>query len=86
MSMGWTLDYVKHNVDLPTLRTLTRYWKSFPPVHVLVRDYAGYKAPSKGVTTGSEGAAEPSIQQAEQMQQLFDMVPARTFPKPVART
>jgi len=47
MSTGWTLDYVGNHLDLPRLKTLNKYWKKFPPVHVLIASYVGYKEPAE---------------------------------------
>ena len=85
--MGWTLDYVQQNVDLPTLEKLTRYWRKFPPVHVLVARYVGYKADDANVVTTPQGAQQTSDGPSEiDMQTFMDMVPTRAFAKPVART
>lgn len=48
--MGWTWDYVEWNVDLPRLRSLHKYWRINPPVHVLVAAYMQYK-PKEEVST-----------------------------------
>ena len=87
--MGWTLDYVEQNVDLPTLEKLTRYWRKFPPVHVLVARYLGYKADDSDAVTTQTAAAVQGTQKAPSevdMQAFMDMIPQRTLPKPVART
>jgi hypothetical protein len=34
---GWTWQTVLDEVDLPRLESLNKYWKKFPPLHVMVR-------------------------------------------------
>ncbi len=81
MSMGWTLDYVKWNVDLPTLAKLSAYWRKFPPMHVLLARYVGHK-PEVTTVLG----AAPSTEDEASAQSLFSNAPEREFPKPIART
>ena len=84
MSTGWTLDYVKWNVDLPTLARLSAYWRKLPPIHVLVAGYVGYKPteqPAKGkvAATAVQG---PTAEQDASLQQFFNMVPQQAQPRP----
>lgn len=44
---GWTWDYVLEHVDLPRLESLNAYWRDYPPLHVMVRDYLGIKPKTK---------------------------------------
>ena len=77
ISCGWTLDYVSDHIDLPKLETLNKYWRRFPPMHVLLNWYTGYKAPSEVKKLTAE-------EQAAQMEQLMATAPKYVFvpPKP----
>lgn len=44
---GLTWHDARHEMDLPKLAALNRYWEHSPPVHVLVARYLGIKAPDK---------------------------------------
>jgi hypothetical protein len=46
-STGWTWDYVSEHVDLPRLNAMNEYWAQFPPVHIMVAGYMGYKPKEK---------------------------------------
>ena len=75
---------MEKNVDLPRLEQLTRYWRKFPPVHVLVAQYVGYKGPKEDIgKVTAQGGAMPS---ETDMQAFMDMLPQRALPKPVVRT
>lgn len=41
MSTGMTFDAVLDSLDLPSLQGFTTYWRSYPPVHVMVAAYMG---------------------------------------------
>lgn len=41
MSTGWTFDQVGEQFDIPRLQSMNKYWKSFPPVHVMMSSYFG---------------------------------------------
>lgn len=45
MSLGMTWDQVRHDMDIPRLEALNRYWEHSPPVHQLVARYLGIKKP-----------------------------------------
>jgi hypothetical protein len=45
----------RHEMDLPTLAALTRYWDHSPPVHVLVARYLGIKGPTPKASAPSQG-------------------------------
>lgn len=44
MAFGWTWEYIDQNMTLPRLQSMNRYWKKFPPMHVLVAGYLGVGA------------------------------------------
>jgi hypothetical protein len=44
---GWTWDYVRNHVDLPTLQALEDEWLDNPPVHRMVATYLGYERPAE---------------------------------------
>jgi hypothetical protein len=50
---GWLWEYIDENMTLPRLEEMTKYWDTFPPIHISVaRIYSsltGYKPPSLGV-------------------------------------
>lgn len=81
ISTGWTLDYVGWHVDLPRLGTLNKYWKKFPPVHVLVASYVGYEAPADVDLKPEEVKAS----QEDMMQEFMASIPTRAFQKPVVK-
>lgn len=41
-STGWTWDYIGDHLDLPRLAALNKYWRLYPPVHLLVAGYLNY--------------------------------------------
>jgi hypothetical protein len=53
----------RHEMDIPTLVALNRYWEHSPPVHVLVARYLGIKPPE---------APQPVENQAEALMQMID--------------
>lgn len=66
MSCGMSWHDARHEMDLPKLAALNRYWDHSPPVHVLVARYLGIKAP----TRTSHNAAE----QNESVDGLLNMI------------
>lgn len=45
--MSW--DQARHEMDIPRLEAMNRYWAHSPPVHQLVARYLGIKQPEKPV-------------------------------------
>ena len=43
MATGWTWDYTMAELDMPRLAAMSEYWRSNPPVHVMVARYLGVK-------------------------------------------
>jgi hypothetical protein len=41
MSTGWTFEQVGDQFDIPRLLAMYKYWKSFPPIHVMLSSYFG---------------------------------------------
>ena len=41
ISTGWSLDYVRWHVDLPTLADLNAYWERYPPLQIMIAAYLG---------------------------------------------
>lgn len=83
VSLGQTLDYVGWNIDLPRLRSLNKYWRKYPPVHVLFSAYVGYKEPAEPVIVAS--STGEAIEADDVLAEFFAMVPQREVQKPVAR-
>jgi hypothetical protein len=75
--MGWTWDYVEWNVDLPRLRSLHKYWRRNPPIHVLVAAYMKYE-PKEEVRTE---AAKVTEDMSKQMEMFMSMVPQAAVKK-----
>ncbi|MFS1524440.1 hypothetical protein ACL7TT_10055 [Microbulbifer sp. 2304DJ12-6] len=67
MVFGWTWAHIRENVDLPQLEAMNRYWKRFPPVHVLVAAFVGYQG---GKPSSEPGSAE----------ELLAMLPLKNAP------
>lgn len=44
---GWTFEYVKWDIDIPTLIDIYNYQKDHPPMHELLAAYVGFESPSK---------------------------------------
>lgn len=65
MSTGWTLDYIRESLDIPTLDSFNRYWEQFPPLHIIAAHYTG--------------AAKPK-QQPGDLGDLLDMFPHAPAP------
>lgn len=63
MSTGMSWDQARHEMDIPRLEALNRYWKHSPPVHQLVARYMGIKAPE---------ALKPAGDQAAELMQMID--------------
>jgi len=51
---GWTWDYIDENMTLPRLASLTAYWRSHPPTHVIAAAFTGIK-PQNAETDIMEG-------------------------------
>lgn len=47
MSTGMTFDEVLDQLDFPSLKGFTDYWRSHPPVHVMVAAYLGIEPKKK---------------------------------------
>lgn len=45
-STGWGWEQARSELDIPRLKALTAYWQQYPPTHVLVKGFAGYKPAS----------------------------------------
>ena len=71
--MGWTWDYTAWNVDLPRLRSLHKYWRRNPPVHVLVAAYMQYE-PKEDVMVK---AKEDTEAMSDQLAAFMAMVPQK---------
>lgn len=52
----------RHEMDLPTLAALNKYWEHSPPVHVLVARYLGVKPPSKQAPEQAAGQVDELLQ------------------------
>lgn len=57
MSCGMSWHDARHEMDLPTLAELNRYWEHSPPVHQLVARYLGVKPPEKPMPVDDQAAA-----------------------------
>lgn len=44
---GWTWEYIDDHMTVPRLSTFTEYWKSHPPMHLLVAAYLGVESPKE---------------------------------------
>jgi hypothetical protein len=44
---GRPWDEIEETMTFQRIATLQEYWRSFPPVHILVAGFVGYKAPPK---------------------------------------
>lgn len=53
--MGW--DEARHDMDIPRLEAMNRYWVHSPPVHQLVARYLGLKAPEALAAPEDQAAA-----------------------------
>lgn len=58
-------------LSLPQANDLLDYWSEFPPVHVLVRGYVGFKSPKAEKARRWEDLSPE--EQDEQMGKLFNM-------------
>ena len=43
MSLGWSWEQAREQLDIPRIRALQAYWRDNPPTHMLVKTYMGYK-------------------------------------------
>jgi len=68
---GWTWDYVRNHVDLPTLDALNAEWRQHPPVHHLVAAYLDYQ-PSQ------HAGAPRTPEQERELQTLMNSMPVAT--------
>ena len=50
-----------NNIDLPTLAKLNKYWRKFPPFHILMAAYVGYKEPPEETPETKDAAIEELI-------------------------
>lgn len=60
---GFTWAYIDEHIDIPRLLAMRRHWRKAPPVHLLVRDFVGYKAPILSEGVGEEIAALPEYEE-----------------------
>jgi hypothetical protein len=51
-TFGWTWEYVDDEMTLPRLHAIFRQWKRFPPVHIMVANYLGYKDETPAQASG----------------------------------
>jgi len=42
-----TFDQVRHDLDIPRLEALNRYWEYSPPAHIMIAKYFGIEKPKK---------------------------------------
>jgi hypothetical protein len=40
-----TWDQVRHELDIPRLQSLNKYWRYHPPAHMMIAQYFGIKKP-----------------------------------------
>ncbi len=62
-----TWEAAEHDMDIPRLEALGRYWKHSPPVHISVARYMGIKP---AVEATSEAAQTPEDQGAALMRMI----------------
>jgi hypothetical protein len=43
MSLGWSWEDAREQLDIPRINALQSYWRTNPPTHVLVKAYMRYK-------------------------------------------
>lgn len=55
---GWTWQYVRDQLDLPTLDALQAEWQHHPPVHHLVAAYLDYKPPQATAADSDQQLAQ----------------------------
>lgn len=72
MSTGWTLEYIRESMDIPTLKSFTRYWEQFPPLHIIAAHYTGAAKPR--AKQASEGELSELDNDAK-MEELMGMFP-----------
>ena len=68
---GWTWDYVRDCLDLPTLHALHGVWRKHPPAHLLIASFLGHKPP----------ADDPAQDNEEALRMLMSMVQAQKQPQ-----
>jgi hypothetical protein len=66
MSCGMTWEAAEHDMDIPRLEALGRYWQHSPPVHLSVARYLGYKPAPAAV----EAPPDPEEQGRALMQMI----------------
>lgn len=72
MSLGWTWDYCLWSLDIPRIVTFNAYWRTSPPLHLMVAAYLGIKpAPVALVPPAND----------EQAAALIEMFGVRPMPK-----
>jgi hypothetical protein len=59
---GLTWHDARHEMDLPKLAALNRYWDHSPPVHILVARYLGVKPKAKPAPEQVESQADDLMQ------------------------
>lgn len=81
MATGDTWDQIDNDWDIPRLRAMNKYWKDYPPLHILVQSFAG-ELPAKPVAPMPAGADLSGVEAAGQpvdQPDLLDMLQA--FPQ-----
>lgn len=72
MSLGWSWDEAREQLDIPRLNALHAYWRHNPPMHVLLKAYVGYKPSSpSGLPSDVDAAATPVTTASELIDTLI---------------
>lgn len=62
---------------------MNQYWRKYPPIHVMIKAYLGYKEPAMPIEASSSDSAISD--QEHSMEQFFAAVPQRVFQPPVVK-
>ena len=62
MATGDTWDQIDNDWDIPRLRAMNKYWKRYPPLHILVQAFMGELPDSKPpIVVEDHDAGQPDL-------------------------
>lgn len=81
MATGDTWDQIDNDWDIPRLRAMNKYWKDYPPLHILVQSFLG-ELPAKPAAPMTAGADLSGVEAAGQPADQPDLLDTlQAFPQ-----
>jgi hypothetical protein len=64
---GWTLEYIGA-MEFPDALELMSYWAEYPPEHLLLKGYVGYKGPRGGKVKTANGGQDGTERKGKELE------------------